>query len=606
MKKIIIKTVYEIDSIQTLKSLNKKEIKLISQNIREELIELAKINKIHLGSNLGVVELSMALLMEVDHNSTKLFYDTGHQCYVHKMLTNRATKMKDIRKEGGISGFPSENESIYDFLSSGHSSTSLSIAQGYNETNDQIKCIPIIGDAAINNGLALEALNDIAYRKNKMIIIVNDNGESISKTVGFLYQSMAKIKNTNIFFFIERLFRLLLKKWKWSRAIFYGLFKCYNFFEKIFFGRNIFQALGFMYVGQINGHNVKSIQNAYRKAKFYSNYGPVILHIKTKKSFGYNNDNSNSHSVLIGKAEKPSFTGLVTSLLIDILKENKKIRIINPAMTIPEKYEDIEIKYPNKYQDIGINEEHCVTKASGMALNGIKVIIPIYSTFLQRTYDQIHHDVSRLKLPILFLIDRADISPHDGDTHHGIYDVGMLKSIPNTIICEPSNSYELEILLKLGIKNQLNPFFIRFPNEEPLKTLKKYPIKFGEWIKLKDANSQIAIVSYGHQINKIIDVFGNQADIINAIFLNNLNEAKIFEMLKDYKKIIFYERIFNSGTVYQDVISIFSKMNHSSNHIHSLSFKKINIGHGDLEKINQRELMSMDDIKQIIKNKLPM
>ena len=214
MKKIDRKiiSIKDINSIDKLKNLSKNELKILTSMIRTDLIKMAKNNKIHLGSNLGIVELSAALLMEVDHNTRKIFYDTGHQCYVHKMLTGRYDKINSIRQEGGLSGFPSKLESEFDFLSSGHSSTSLSIAQGFNETNDDVKCIPIIGDAALNNGLALEALNDIAFRKNKMIIVVNDNGESISKTIGHLYNKMSKIKNRKWFFFIEKSIRHLFNK----------------------------------------------------------------------------------------------------------------------------------------------------------------------------------------------------------------------------------------------------------------------------------------------------------------------------------------------------------------------------------------------------------
>lgn len=589
-----------VDSIDKLRSLSEQQLKLLTIKIRKDLIKIAQKNKIHLGSNLGIVELSIALLLEINHDTRKIFYDTGHQCYVHKMLTGRYDQIFSIRQEGGLSGFPSRRESKFDFLSSGHASTSLSICQGYNETSQNIKCIPVIGDAAINNGLALEALNDIAYKKNKMVIIVNDNGESISKTIGYLYSQMSKIKKQKWFFFIEKSLWYISNKKNFSRKILYKFFKLFNATEQTIFGKNTFQSLGFMYVGPIDGHNIKEISDAYKRADFYSNYGPTVLHIKTIKSFGYENGDSNSHSLMIGKKEKETFTSVAASHIETHLTQKENIRIINSAMTIPGRYEVIAQKYPEYYQDVGINEEHAISKASGMALNNKKVIIPMYSTFLQRTYDEIHHDIARLKLPVLFLVDRAEIAYQDGDTHHGIYDVGMIKSIPNTILCEPSNDYELRALIDLGISNNTKPFFIRFANLVPFKSPNKIKIKIGDWIKINDINSETVIITYGDSVNKIKVLFSNEVDIINAIFLNNLDESKIFNLLNKYKKIIFYERIFDAGTIYNDVLRIFAINNASCKHIKGLSFKNSEIGHGNLEAINKREYMSMEDLATLV------
>lgn len=594
-------------NIDQLKNMDNEELKELSSSIRDKLISISKNKKIHLSSNLGIVELTISLLKNFNLPNDKINYDTGHQCYVHKMLTDRLIEIDKIREEKGISGFPDNNESEYDFISTGHSSNGLSISQGYAENKDDKSfIITVIGDAAISNGLSFEALNNISFNKTKMIIVLNDNGMSISKNTGALYQAFSKIKNTNFSFGIEKMLINTIGKSKIGKKVCYGLFNLFNKLEKFLFGKNIFQSLNINYIGPINGHNFNKLSKSIQRAKWYSNKGPVIIHVKTKKGFGLSDEQKSNpayHSIkLNSEEEKNTFSYHVSKILFDLLETRNDIRVINSAMTFSVGTEKLEKNFPKKYEDVGINEEHSVSKSCGIFLAKKRPIIMLYSTFLQRTYDQIHHDIARLNIPAIFLLDRCDISCYDGDTHHGIYDVGMIKSIPNTIIATPSNTDELNQLISLALKNNKNPFFIRYTNRfSDYSPIIKQQIKMYEWIKIQDKKSKICIISYGDYINKIENEFKKyNVDIINAIFQTINDEEYILKMLKKYNHIIFYERIFNSGTLYSDITSIFNA-NNITTKCYSLSFKQYNIGIGTEESINKRMSMSLKDIKNIIK-----
>lgn len=600
----------DFKSFHELKDMKKKDLYNFCQEIRNHIIDISKSKKIHLNSNLGIVELNIALALCFDLDKDILFFDTGHQCYVHKILTGRKNKLHTIRDFGGISGFISPEESKYDFYSSGHSSNSISICQGYIENSKEKKwVVPIIGDAAISNGLAFEALNDVSYKKTKMIIIINDNEMSISKNVGSLYKNMSKMKNTSFFFFFERLARFLLTKTKFTTKIYNLLFKFYNNFEKIIFGKNFFENLDYLYVGPIDGHNIKKISLAIKKAKWYSQHGPVILHVKTIKGKGLEirdckNEKYHSYSHLDNNKIENNYTKIAVDFLKDKINKNNDIHIINSAMTYSLGYSEIESLYPNNYEDVGINEEHSISKAAGVSLSGKKVFIPMYSTFLQRGYDQILHDIARLKLPVIFLIDRADLAIGDGDTHHGIYDLGMLISIPNVIITSPSNKKEMLELLEFSYKNKSKPFFIRFSNNK-ISEIENGVTNYGKWkIALKSKKvTKKAIVSYGHYINILInDLNEYNVDIINAIFLTDYDEEYVISILSNYDEILFYERIYDQFGIIAKNILFLLNQNNLHIRIHSMTFKDSKIGFGDEKKLN--EITNMNHNKIIEKLKL--
>lgn len=597
-------------NIDDLKKIDGEELNELASTIRLKLIEMSKNKKIHLSSNLGIVELTISLLKNFNLPYDKINYDTGHQCYVHKMLTDRNKHIDSIREENGLSGFPDNNESIYDFISTGHSSNSLSISQGYIENNENNNyLVTVIGDAAISNGLSFEALNNISFNKTNMIIILNDNGMSISKNTGALYQAFSKMKNTNFSFGIEKMLINSIGKSNLGKKICYSIFNFFNRLEKFFFGKNIFQSLNMYYIGPINGHNFNKLNKSIQRAKWYSNKGPVILHVKTNKGYGLDKNKINDpayHSIkLDSKIDDYSFTYNVSKKLFELLTLNKEIKIINSAMTYSVGTDQLEKNFPNNYEDVGINEEHSVSKSCGIYLANKKPIIMLYSTFLQRTYDQIHHDIARLRIPAVFLLDRCDISSNDGDTHHGIYDVGMLKSIPNTIISTPSNTTELNQLIDLAVKNKKDPFFIRYTNRKSnYENYLDLEMKIGLWKLIQNKKSKVCIISYGDYVNKIKEKFSNlNVDIINAIFQTIIDEKYILDLIKKYKKIYFYERIYNSGTIYNEVLNIINKYNLKIE-CKLYCFKKSNIGIGTEESINKKEGMDLDKLFKDVKNNI--
>lgn len=581
----------DIKSPYALKDASFKDLNELCKSIRKEIFDLSDTKKIHLSSNLGIVELSVMLLKHFPDTKNKIFYDTGHQSYAHKMLTNRFSCIKTIRDFNGLSGFQCDEESDYDFYSSGHSGNSLSIAQGFIESNSEIKVTTVIGDASLSNGLAFEALNNIGFNKSKMLIIINDNGMSISKSVGGLSVSLNKMNYKNFFY-------SFIKNSSTNKQI-----ELLTKFEKKLNKNNFFTYLGFYYIGKVDGHNLKSLDKAISKGKFYSNFFPTVIHIKTIKGKGNEEFESNDpkyHSFIKSTSdEKETFSDIASNYLAKKILKDKNIKIISPSMTYSSSLYKIEREFPYNCEDVGISEEHSVSKAAGIKLANKKVVVSIYSTFMQRSYDQILNDVCRKSLSVLFLVDRADLSYGDGDTHHGIYDVGMIKSIPNTIICSPSSKSELEQLIDIGLNNNEKAIFIRYSNEIPFGS-NELKIKYGEWRYLKNNNASICIISYGNWISKIYDEYSNtKVDIINAIFIHGFNEKKVLDMIKKYKKIIFYERIYKSGTLYSSVTELLNK-NNLKIKCELICFENNNIGFGNSQSLNSKNNMLVQEIKKYI------
>lgn len=549
---------------EELKNKTIGELQSISNDVRKYLIELSKINSIHLSSNLGIVEISIGLLYCFDSPKDKIIYDTGHQCYVHKMITNRWDKIHTVRKQNGLSGFFEPSESIHDFVSLGHSGTSLSLASAIASTKEDKYVISVVGDAALNNGMIFEALNDIGNRQTKMIIIINDNGMSISKNVGAINNML----NSN---------ESLIK--------------------------SFFNSINLNYMGTYNGNDISLVVDMLKKAKTEVMNGPIVLHFKTTKGLGLKEAENDtvgmyhSNNKVSKKNNSKIYGDIAADKLIELLKLNNKIKILNPAMTLPTGFLNLATSYVNNYEDVGIAEEHAVTKASGYAINGYKTFIILYSTFLQRTYDQIMHDVSRLRLPITFLIDRCDISYGDGDTHHGIYDVAFIKTIPNSIISNASNNFVLTRLIDLSYENKSNPFFIRYTKENCALVNNYKNFNFGDWVYEIYNQTDFLIISYGHIINEIKEkiVKNNfNCDLINAIFIKPINSEKILKIISKYKKIFVFENVYYQNCLYDD-IAIICFENNINIELISINIKKSEIGFGDKKTIDVNNGIDVDN-----------
>lgn len=608
-----IKILDTIKSYKDFKNVSDKYLKNLCDEIRAFILDLSTKKSIHLGSNLGIVEISVALSKVFDLDWDIIFYDTGHQSYVHKIITGRLDLMSTIRETNGLSGMQDLNESRYDYYSGGHAGNSLSIAQGYIEsiyTNENILftrwkkmlsrlssyeqnkknlkkidkfkskfnlkkkyVIPIIGDSAVANGLAVEALSDIAFRKKNPIIVINDNEMSISETVGSMARSISKIKINRLLTWIEKNLYKLFWNSEFGKNIYRFIYKLFHGAAKRISGSNIFTSLGYQYIGPINGHNIKDIIRAANKAKWYQKFQPVVLHFKTIKGLGLENPKEdkigkNHASIDVNGINKKLTGEYLCEHLISLLAKENKIKVINPAMTYNSGFYKFSQIAKNIYFDVGISEEHAISLASGMALAGLKPFVVIYSTFLQRSYDQLIHDISRLNLPVTLLIDRAEISGGDGDSHHGIFDVAFLKTVPNSIISAPSNINELKALVDLSLENKDSLFAIRYPKHldyirqdaETIEFLKNQ-IKIRRWIINKYNNDGVdnkkIIITYGNWVNKFKEIIikhNYKIDLANAIFIKGYDKNQIKDIFKKYSYIYVFEEIYGDFGLADDFL----------------------------------------------------
>lgn len=608
-----IKILDTIKSYEDFKNISNKNLKNLCDEIRAFILDLSTKKSIHLGSNLGIVEISVALSKVFDLDWDIIFYDTGHQSYVHKIITGRLDLMSTIRETNGLSGMQDLNESKYDYYSGGHAGNSLSIAQGYIEsiyTNENILfgrwkkmlsrlssyeenkknlkkidkfkskldlkkkyVIPIIGDSAIANGLAVEALSDIAFRKKNPIIVINDNEMSISETVGSMARSISKIKINRLLTWIEKNLYKLFWNSEFGKNIYRFIYKLFHGIAKRISGSNIFTSLGYQYIGPINGHNIKDIIRAANKAKWYQKFQPVVLHFKTIKGLGLDNPKEdkigkNHASIDVNGINKKLTGEYLCEHLISLLAKENKIKVINPAMTYNSGFYKFSQIAKNIYFDVGISEEHAISLASGMSLAGLKPFVVIYSTFLQRSYDQLIHDISRLNLPVTLLIDRAEISGGDGDSHHGIFDVAFLKTVPNSIISAPSNINELKALIDLSLENKDSLFAIRYPKyldyiQQEAETIEflKNQIKVRRWIINKYNNDAVdnkkIIITYGNWVNKFKEIIINhnyKIDLANAIFIKGYDKDQIKDIFKKYSYIYVFEEIYGDFGLADDFL----------------------------------------------------
>lgn len=547
MEEINVKT---INDPKFLKTLSYKELNLLCANIREEIINATSVNGGHVASNLGVVELTVALHRTFDFSKDKLLLDVGHQCYTHKILTGRS--LDKLRKKDGISGFQKRNESIYDCFEAGHSSTSISTALGMAVARDLNKenydIVAVIGDGSVTSGLAFEGLNNLGHLNNKVIIVLNDNDMSISKPTGGFARFLQRIRTSVSYNRKKKSYQRFMCKTRFGLWLYNISSHIKNTFKKMFLSSNIFDTMGFAYIGPIDGHNIKAMEKALKQAQKSSR--SVVIHVQTIKGKGYKYSEEDHLGIWHGVPPFDKETGTfkceqvtcwsqaIANDLDEILAKNEKTVLINPAMVQGSCLNEVFKKYKGRTFDVGICEEHAFTMSSGLALSGYHPIISIYSTFMQRAYDEIQQDLARMNLNVTITIDRAGLVGADGETHQGIFDEAMLYTIPNTVISMPSNNEEAKILLNESLNNH-GIFAIRFPKAK-INSLNEdvSSFKFGEWLKVRDTKSDDVIVSFGPIINDLKEKISN-VDIINAIYQKPILDDNIKHIL-NYKRVILY------------------------------------------------------------------
>ncbi|MBY0754824.1 1-deoxy-D-xylulose-5-phosphate synthase [Clostridium sardiniense] len=552
----------EIKSPADVRVLTTPEMYELSNEIRDFLIDSVSKTGGHLASNLGVVELTLSLFSEFNLDKDKIIWDVGHQTYIHKILTGRKDRFKELRKHNGMSGFPKRNESVYDFFDTGHSSTSISAALGFARArdlkNEDNNVVAVIGDGALTGGMALEALNDLGFKKTKMIVILNDNQMSISTNVGGLSSYLNKVRMEPEYNKFKKGINNKLNNSSAGKRIAKKLSKIKDSIKQLVVPSMLFEDMGLKYLGPIDGHNIEAMKNVLSKAKNIDE--PVIIHVVTQKGKGYElaeKSPDKYHGVSPFNLEngepintaRCNYSKVFGNALMKLAEKDENIVAITAAMPDGTGLKGFMGKYPERFFDVGIAEQHAVTLSAGMACSGLRPVFAVYSTFLQRAFDQVLHDVCIQNLPVVFAIDRAGLVGEDGETHQGIFDISYLSIIPNITIVTPKCLDEVEPLLAWALKQE-RPIAIRYPRGgdiiPELKALEK--IEFAKWEVLDEGkDSKCAIISTGrmtqHSIlaKEILNKEGIYPKLINATFIKPLDEGIIKKLSNEGYDIITVE-----------------------------------------------------------------
>lgn len=568
-----------INEISDLRKLNIEELYELTQEIREYIVDVVSKNGGHLSSSIGVVELTLALHYVFDTPHDKIVWDVGHQSYTHKIITGRRDDFKKLRTFKGISGFPKIGESIFDTYNTGHSSTSLSLALGEAVGRDlngeKYKVIGVIGDGSLTGGMSFEALNQIGHLKKDIIIILNDNEHSISKNVGALSQYLMKLITGSLYNRFRRRYYEIIRKIPFcGKSIYDFFFRLEETIKGLIIPAVFFEELGIRYFGPVDGHNLYLLINIFSRIKEI-NSGPLILHLITKKGKGYLPAEKNpaifhgigpfNKDTGIQKNKKSmSYSAVVGKTLAEIAKVDKKIVAITAAMKLGTGLHEFERQAPDRFFDVGIAEQHAVTFAGALASKGLKPFVSIYSTFLQRATDQLIHDIGIMNLPIKLLIDRAGIVGEDGETHHGVYDISIVKNIPNFMFLAPSNGMELRDMLYFAMGYNKGPLAIRYPrgsaNSDGMDFDEFNDFKAGK-IKKIITGPDLAIFALGDmvnialQLNDLLLKNGIKSTVVNILSIKPLDLKGIELIVKNTPYFITMENGSIIGGVGEYILS---------------------------------------------------
>jgi len=591
------KMLEEINSPQDLKKLTLQQKKKLAEEIRNYIIEIVSKNGGHLASNLGVVELTIALHTVFNVPEDKIIWDVGHQCYVHKILTGRREEFKNLRKPNGLAGFPKSNESPADSFNTGHSSTSISAALGMARARDlqgkNNAVIAVIGDGALTGGMALEALNDAGYSKCKMTVILNDNEMSISPNVGGLNKFLGKLRTKKLYTTTNN----LLKKQISSvpvigQPMVVGIQRIKRAIKQLVIHKMFFEDIGFTYLGPVDGHNIEKLESILKTSKQVN--GPVLIHVLTKKGKGYkfaekNPDKFHAISpfnIENGELKTPKekdYSKVFGEKIVELAKENSKIVAVTASMKNGTGLADFAQEFPYRFFDVGIAEQHAVTMAAGMAKEGMIPFVPIYSSFYQRAYDQVIHDVAMQNLPVIMCVDRAGIVGADGETHQGTLDMAFFRLVPNLTIMAPKDFKEFEDMLEFAVG--LNkPVVIRYPRggedaEVKFKIHAKIELGKAEVLhevkNLENPTKEVTIIAIGKTVAEAVKLAdrmqkeeGITPEIINARFLKPFDSEKMIQSIQRTKNVITIE----DGTVINGIATTVKELI-VDNNIQNVKFK---------------------------------
>ena len=568
-----------LDKIQKendIKKIDPKDYKQLAEEIRSFLIEKISENGGHLGSNLGTVELTMALHLVLDLPEDKIIWDVGHQSYTHKLLTGRRDGFDTLRKFGGMSGFPKRKESRCDAFDTGHSSTSISAGLGLVKARDirhkDYKVVSVIGDGSLTGGMAYEALNNASRMGSNFIIVLNDNNMSIAENIGGISNYLNGIRTNQKYLELKDSIYYGLKDGsKKSQKVVRSIQNVKNSIKQLVIPGMFFEDMGITYLGPVDGHDIRALKKVLNEAKSVKN--AVLVHVLTQKGKGYEparKHPSRFHGAEpfdietgIPKKQKElaTYTDVFATVVNKLAEKDDRIVAITAAMPDGTGLKRFSIKYPDRFFDVGIAEEHAVTFAAGLAAGGLKPIVAIYSSFLQRAYDQIIHDVCIQNLPVIFAIDRAGLVGSDGETHQGIFDLSYLSGIPNMHIMAPKNKWELSDMLKFAVDFD-GPIAVRYPRGVACDSMKEQraPIEYGKAELLKKGKN-IALLAVGSMVqtalfvDELLQKKGIDATIVNARFVKPIDTDMVDTLLKDHRMIVTMEENVLCGGFGEHVLS---------------------------------------------------
>lgn len=593
----------KINKPNDIKKLDPIEYNQLAEEIRQFLIKKISVTGGHLASNLGVVELTMALHIVFNLPQDKLIWDVGHQSYTHKILTGRKNQFDQLRKFGGMSGFPKRNESDYDAFDTGHSSTSISAGLGYAFAREaQKECynvVSVIGDGALTGGMAYEALNNASSLKGNFIIVLNDNNMSISENVGGVSKMLGEVRASDSYYDFKEGIANTLYKLPKGETIVENLKKTKSSLKQFIIPNQMFESMGITYLGPVDGHDIHKLIKIFKVAKRIDH--AVLVHVVTQKGRGYKpaeRNPSKFHGIapfdiktgeVIAKSQAKTYSDVFSDAICSLAKKDKKIAAITAAMPGGTGLAKFSRWFPERFYDVGIAEAHAVTFSAGLAAGGLKPVFAVYSSFLQRAYDQILHDVCIQQLHVVFAIDRAGLVGSDGETHQGIFDLSFLSSIPNMTIFAPKNAWELKMGLEFGLESYEGPFAIRYPRGNAVMDFEEFkqPVQLGE-AEVMYKESQIAIIAVGNMV-KTADIVrknlkkrGYNVTLINARFVKPFDTNIIFKCQKEHKLLVTMEENVLTGG-FGEMVSQFVLEHNYDIHVQNITLPDDYIEHGSVD-----------------------
>ena len=605
----------KINQPNDIKSLTDEELKILASEIREFLIEKISVTGGHLASNLGVVELTMALHLALDLPKDKIIWDVGHQSYTHKLLTGRREGFDGLRKYGGMSGFPKRKESECDCFDTGHSSTSISAGLGYalarEITGEDYKVVSVIGDGALTGGMAFEALNNAARLKSNFIIILNDNNMSISENVGGLSSYLAGFRTADAYLDLKLNVLNSLNKMPYGDKMVSKIRKTKSGIKQLLIPGMFFEEMGIVYLGPVDGGDLHGIVKLLREASHID--GPVLIHVMTHKGAGYapaerhpaRFHGTEPFDIETGLPKNPrvkaNYTDIFSTVMRKLGDRDEKVVAVTAAMTDGTGLKRFHNMFPERFFDVGIAEQHAVTFAAGLAAAGLKPIFAVYSSFLQRAYDQILHDVCIQNLPVVFAIDRAGLVGADGETHQGIFDLSFLSSIPNMHIMAPKNKWEFSDMMKYAVAAGC-PIAVRYPKGEAYTGLKEFraPISMGksEWIYKEGG---IALLAVGSMVKTAVTVRdalkekGLPVSLVNVRFVKPFDKEMVKQAADEHDFVITLEENTANGGFGEGVRAYLEECNYRGKFL-SVAIPDCYVEHGSVEQLKKELHMDAESI----------